>query len=168
MIATRKENDEVLYVKEMAVTVAAPDLAELRRLASLNPRRRIRLCTHQTAGDHVHEMIIYHPKGAYVRPHKHVGKEESFHLVYGEVDLVLFDESGGVVRVVGIGDYTSGKPYYYKIPAGSYHTQLFRKDTVFHEVTEGPFNPRDTVLAKWGPAEQDVSLVNDYVAELVP
>ena len=168
MIATRKENDEVLYVKETTVTVAAPDLVELRRLASLNPRRRIRLCTHQTAGDHVHEMIIYHPKGAYVRPHKHVGKEESFHLVYGEVDLVLFDESGGVVRVVGIGDYTSGKPYYYKIPAGSYHTQLFRKDTVFHEVTKGPFNPRDTVFAKWGPAEQDVSLVNDYVAELVP
>ena len=29
-------------------------------------------------------MFIYHSKGAYIRPHKHLNKEESFHLISGD------------------------------------------------------------------------------------
>ena len=31
-------------------------------------------------------MLIVHPAGAYVRPHKHEGKSESTHVVEGDVD----------------------------------------------------------------------------------
>ena len=43
-----------------------------------------------------------------------------------------------------MGDYSSGKTFYYRIPADTFHTQLFTKDTFFHEVTEGPFNRDET------------------------
>ena len=114
MIETFKENDEVLYPKESIVTVAAPDLDALKQMAKLNPRHRIRLCAHQTAKDEIHEMIIYHPKGTYVQPHKHIGKDESFHLICGEIDCVIFDNQSNVKQVFPMGDYSSGKTFYYR------------------------------------------------------
>ena len=122
MIETFKENDEVLYPKERIVTVAAPDLDALKQMAKLNPRHRIRICSHQTAKDEIHEMIIYHPKGTYVQPHKHIGKDESFHLICGEIDCVIFDNQSNVKKAIPMGDYSSGKTFYYRIPSNTYRT----------------------------------------------
>ena len=57
-----------------------------------NPRQRARYCTHSLVDDEVHEMVIYHKEGTYIRPHKHIGKTESFHLIDGEADVVFFDD----------------------------------------------------------------------------
>jgi len=86
LIETIKESNEVLYPKDSIVTVAAVDLEALKQMARLNPRQRIRLCSHRTANDEIHEMIIYHPSDTYVQPHKHVGKDESILLICGEID----------------------------------------------------------------------------------
>ena len=72
MISTHKESNEVLYPKDRIVTVEAADLEALKQMARLNPRQRIRLCAHHSVEDVVHEMIIFHPQGTYVRPHKHM------------------------------------------------------------------------------------------------
>ena len=34
---------------------------------------------------------------------------------------------------------------------------------VFHEITNGPFNPDDTVWASWAPDENDVQEVSRYM-----
>lgn len=166
MILTRKESDEVLYPKEGIVAVTAQDLGELKKMAMLNPRRRIRLCSHLNLNDEIHEMIIYHPKDTYVRPHKHLGKDESFHLIYGEIDCVIFNNQGDVTKSFSMGDYSSGKIFYYRVPADTFHTQIFKKDTFFHEVSEGPFNKEDTVIANWAPDEKETDMVNSYIAEI--
>ena len=62
----------------------------------------------QQPGDRLHEMLIVHQRGAYVRPHKHPGKMESTHVVKGLVDVVLFDDDGSVRRTIRMGDYASG------------------------------------------------------------
>ena len=166
MIETFKESDEVLYPKKRIVTVAAPDLDALKKMAKLNPRHRIRLCTHQTAKDEIHEMIIYHPKGAYVQPHKHIGKDESFYLISGEIDCVIFDKQSNVKKVFPMGDYLSGKTFYYRIPANTYHTQIFKKDTFFHEVTNGPFNRNDSITASWAPEEIESTSAISYISNI--
>ena len=37
---------------------------------------------------------------------------------------------------------------------------------VFHEVTSGPFNRNDTVLAPWAPSEENKKKTDQYILEL--
>ena len=65
-----------------------------------NTRERVRLCTHQSVEDAVHEMLIVHIKGTYIRPHKHPNKSESFHIIEGNLDVVVFDDAGDLLEVI--------------------------------------------------------------------
>ena len=162
-----KENEEVFYPKQMDfVEIDKLDIDYLIKASQNNIRNRARYCTHSSAEDVVHEMIIYHKKGTYVRPHKHIGKTESFHLLDGEADVLIFDEEGGLINVRNLGKYESGKSFYYRIPESCYHSQIFRKDTVFHEVTMGPFDSNDSVKANWAPDEKETALVKMYIDEI--
>ena len=162
-----KQNDEVFYPKQTdIIEVAKQDIDYLIQAGQNNTRNRARYCTHSSAEDDVHEMIIYIKKDTYIRPHKHIGKTESFHLLDGEADVLIFDEEGGLINVRNLGKYESGKSFYYRIPESCYHTQIFRKDTVFHEVTMGPFDSNDTVKASWAPDEKETALVKMYIDEI--
>ena len=73
-----KKNDEVLYPKKDSVLdIDKSDIIELVQIASNNKRGSARYCLHNSIGARVHEMLIYHKKGTYIRPHKHLGKMES-------------------------------------------------------------------------------------------
>jgi cupin fold WbuC family metalloprotein len=151
---TKTESAEVLYAEERIVTVDAAAIATLAEAANRNPRRRIRLCAHRGVDDRLHEMLIVHAKDAYVRPHKHLGKAESFHVIEGEVDVVVFDEHGAVDEVIEMGTFPSGRPFFYRIADPLYHTLLIRSPVlVFHETTVGPFRRDDTVFAPWAPED---------------
>jgi cupin fold WbuC family metalloprotein len=166
LIKTIKESNDVLYPKEDIVTVSELDLDELKQMAKRNPRNRIRLCTHNNFKDLLHEMIIYHPKDTYVPPHKHLNKDESFHLISGEIDCVIFDNKGIVEKTFFMSKFSGVKTFYYRIPSGTFHTQIFKEDTFFHEVTKGPFNRKDTVIANWAPREKDEELVMEFMKNL--
>jgi cupin fold WbuC family metalloprotein len=147
----RKFNDEVLYPSGKFVTLDAQGIRFLKAEAMKNPRHRIRLCTHQDTHDKVHEMFIVHGRDAYVRPHKHMTKTESFYLLEGEVDAIFFDEEGRVTRKVELA-VAPGKSFYYRICEPIYHTLYIKSDVIcFLEVTSGPFDPKDTVFPSWAP-----------------
>lgn len=153
---TRAESAEVLYAGDGIVTIDAATVADLKRQAAGNPRRRIRLCAHPRVDDRLHEMVIVHASETYVRPHKHPGKSESFHVIEGDVDVVIFDDRGGVSRVIPMGSIDSGRPFFYRIAEPLFHTLLIRSPVlVFHEATNGPFRREDTVFAPWAPDESD-------------
>ncbi|MDE2027888.1 MAG: WbuC family cupin fold metalloprotein [Candidatus Omnitrophica bacterium] len=151
-MAYRKFNDEVFYPADKFVTIDGTDLAFLKAEAMKNLRRRMRLCAHQTVDDRIHEMFIVHTRDAYVRPHKHLNKTESFFLLEGEVEVVFFDDDGGIIRKVTLGTMDSGKLFYYRLNEPLYHTLNIKSDMVcFFEVTAGPFDRRDTVFPSWAP-----------------
>jgi cupin fold WbuC family metalloprotein len=155
MIKIRRESAEVLYPEENVVVVDSADLAELKRLALLNPRQRVRLCAHSTPNDRFHEMFIVHTRDCYVRPHKHLEKAESMAILEGEADMVLFHEDGLIRRLIRMGAPASGKVFYHRLSEPIYHTLIIRTDfLVFHESTEGPFLRENTVFPEWAPAEQ--------------
>lgn len=155
MITIRKESAEVLYPEEDVVVVAAADLKELKRLALLNPRQRVRLCAHRSPNDRLHEMFIVHAQDCYVRPHKHLDKAESMAILEGEVDVVLFHEDGSIRQIIQMGAPESGKSFFERLSEPIYHTLIIRtKFLVFHESTEGPFLRENTVFPEWAPAEQ--------------
>jgi len=162
-----KQNDEVFYpTQDKLLSIGDDDIKYLQQMSERNSRRRARFCTHQSINDEVHEMIIFHGKGAYVRPHKHLLKTESFHLVKGRADVLVFNEDGDLKQVLNLGEYNSGNLFYYKVPDSCYHMQIFKDDTVFHEVTKGPFQEKDTVCASWAPDEDQKLLVEQYIKEL--
>ena len=164
MATARAESAEVRYATDAVVLVASADVATLKAEAGRNPRRRMRLCAHTGVDDTLHEMIIVHARNTYVRPHKHLGKSESFHVIEGEVDVVLFDEGGAVTDTIEMGSFASGRPFYYRIAAPTFHTLLIRSDVlVFHESTGGPFRRADTMFAPWAPEDGDAAAVARFV-----
>src|SRR5204862_7175921 len=77
-----------------------------------NARRRARLCAHPNPDDPLHEMLIVLDRGTYVRPHRHAGKSESFHVIEGELDVVLFAYDGPVRDVIRNGSYGTVRDVY--------------------------------------------------------
>ena len=167
MLRVKPFNEEVLYAESRIVELDGQDIAELIRRADRNPRQRIRICSHPGVEDKLHEMLIVHARGTYVRPHKHLGKSESFHVVEGLVDVVLFDDHGGITKIISMGDYRSGAKFYYRLSDPHYHTLLIRSEhLVFHETTNGPFDPADTVFAPWAPDPKDDAATKDFMDKL--
>lgn len=154
MIQLRPFNDEVFYAADPVVQVGRTDISELIQRAEQVARKRTRICTHRDVADKLHEMLIVHTRDTYVRPHKHLGKSESFHLIEGAADVVVFDDQGSIADVIIMGDYSSGKTFYYRMADPLYHTLLIRsKVIVFHEATNGPFERSDTLFAPWAPED---------------
>ena len=166
-IRIRQFNEEVLFSDDDILRLGRQDIEVLKGRAELNRRRRIRLCAHKKLDDKVHEMLIVHTKETYVRPHKHSNKSESFHIIEGCVDVVIFDEVGNVVEVIQMGDYSSGRRFYYRISDPYYHTLLISSEyVVFHETTNGPFRKSDTIFPAWAPSENDEAGVRVFMNEL--
>ena len=162
-----KKNDEVFYPAQANFKdVTKQDIDFLIQVAQTNPRHRARYCTHSSVDDEVHEMIIYHKEGTYIRPHKHIRKTESFLLLDGKAEVLIFGEEGDLTLVRNLGKYEDGKSFYYRIPESCYHAQIFRKDTVFHEATKGPFEKKSTVYPEWAPDETKHCSVKDYMKKL--
>jgi len=161
-------NDEVLVAVDPIVKIGRPEIQLLKERALRNPRQRIRICAHKRTDDPLHEMLIVHTKDTYVRPHKHFNKSESFHVIEGIVDVIVFDETGTVAEVIEMGDFASGRRFYYRIDAPVYHTLIIRSDVlVFHETTSGPFRREDTVFASWAPEDGDLEGRSAFQARLL-
>ena len=160
-------NDEVLFAIDAIVKIDASDIATLKQKAKQNPRKRIRICAHSDISDSIHEMLIVHEKHCYVQPHKHINKTETFHIIEGIADIILFNEEGHIDQSIRMGDFMSGRKFFYRLPPSRYHTVLIHSDVlVFHEITNGPFKPEETVWAPWSPEEIDKDEVSRYMAKL--
>jgi cupin fold WbuC family metalloprotein len=116
-------------------------------------------------------MFIVHTKETYVRPHKHIGKAESFSVLEGEADLVLFEDDGTVRQIIRMGSPGSGQKFYHRLAAPVFHTLLIRSDILFfHEITQGPFLRGQTLFADWAPEIVDakawVKTVMDRIQQM--
>jgi cupin fold WbuC family metalloprotein len=164
-IELRKINDEVFIAQTHIVRLGAQQVDFLKRQAASNQRRRARICAHRANEDRLHEMLIAIAADSYIHPHKHLSKVESFHIVEGSVDVVVFDDAGAIVEVLELGDISTGRSFYYRLSDSLYHTLLIHGDVlVVHEVTNGPFLREQTILAPFAPAESQRDEARAYMA----
>lgn len=164
---TKVFNEEVLYADESIVKVGYQDIQLLKGQADLNERKRIRLCSHRNIKDRIHEMLIIHTRNTYVRPHKHINKTESFHIIEGIADIVIYNDGGSVTDIIPMGKYESGRIFYYRLSDPLFHTLRITSDyLVFHEITDGPFKRSDMLFAPWSPDENDHAAVIKFVEKL--
>jgi cupin fold WbuC family metalloprotein len=170
-VTIKRINEEVLYATSDPFNLGQSDIDRLKSMAGETARQRSRLCTHKDAGDGLHEMFIVHTRGAYVRPHRHLGKIEAFYMLEGALDMVVFNTDGDITSVIEMGAYGSGLPFYHRIDGPLSHTMLIKSEqVVFHEVTSGPFVRADTEFPAWAPEESDqreVELFLDGLASAI-
>jgi cupin fold WbuC family metalloprotein len=167
LIKTKFLTPEAMEADIPIVHVGQPEIDSMKGKVRSVPRKRIRLCAHKGAADALHEMFVVYVKETYVRPNKHIGKDESLHIIEGAADFVFFDPQGKIIEVVPLGDYRSGRRFYTRIPEEVYHTFIIHSDViVIHETIEGPFDRATTEFASWAPEEGDAPGIAKYMAQL--
>lgn len=164
----KTESEEVFFVKDSLVRIGDQEIKFFKEKVGQSRRKSIRLCMHKDIGESVHEMLILHSKETYVRPHKHPKKDVSYHIIEGIADMVVFDEKGGIIDVIAVGEYGTGRNYFCRLNEVYYYTPLVRSDfLLFHETLNGPFEPSDTVYAPWAALPSDPVAVAQFREELI-
>ena len=166
-MSVRKVNDEVFYLEDRIPLVGIQEINFLKQKVNANERKRVRLCAHRSVEDSVQEMFVALTKESYVRPHKHLDKPESFHIIQGMMELILFDDEGNVTDRIRLADSSSGGKFYHRLMEPAFHTLRILSDfLIFHETTSGPFEKADTLFAPWSPEEQDQAAVRKFMNAL--
>ena len=142
-------------------------LLQIPQGSKVDPPRRARLCLHHDPRDKVQEMVIAFSRNPYVRPHRHVNKRESFHVIEGEMAVVFFDDSGRVTRHIRMGPLGSGHAFLYRSSSSLWHTVVpLSEFVIIHETTNGPFVREETEFATWGPDESDAGGIRALMARI--
>ncbi len=163
-----QKSPEVFLAEGPIAAVGPTDINALKAAVKTSAKRRARINAHPDGEDALHEMIIAIDATSYIRPHKHPGKSEAFHIVEGEVDIVVFTDDGKIDRVVELGAPGGERPFYYRMSNAFFHTLIIRSDLlIVHEITNGPFRPEGTVFADFAPDDRETDKADAYQAELV-
>ena len=160
-------NPEVFYSDEDYASVDRHGIDALKKTMLERRCNKIRLCCHGNIQDSLHEMVIIQSNSSYVQPHKHVDKSESFHIIKGSLAVVIFDNSGKISEHIVMGESISEKVFYYRMSKENFHTVIpISQFVVFHETTNGPFDPSQTIFASWAPSSADQVAAKNYVKSL--
>tara|TARA_B100001027_G_scaffold213072_1_gene183303 strand:- start:442 stop:960 length:519 start_codon:yes stop_codon:yes gene_type:complete len=150
MLKPNDKNNEVFYLDKKIKLIDKKIVSKLIKYVDKKNKFKSRVCTHNNIKSKVHEMIIVHKKDYYVRPHAHKKNYESLFVLKGSADLVIFSKIGKVANIIPLSTSNSNKVFYYRIPKNVIHTLIIKsKLFIFHEVTEGPFDVRNTFFPKW-------------------
>lgn len=130
------------------------------RQASASPRLRMNHNFHSGPEDNPHRFLNILLRGTYIRPHRHLSppKPETFLVLEGAADVIIFDDAGAITARYQLGLETSeGRLWGVDIAPGVWHTILPRTErAVCFEVKPGPWKPAtDKEFAEWAPAEND-------------
>ena len=159
----KRINDEVFIATDEIVRFDRDAIRFLKEQAQTSARGRSRICAHKHPENSLHEMLIAISFESYIRPHRHENKVESFHLIEGEADIVIFSNDGDVRDVIHLGDPGN---FYYRLDTPSYHTLVVRSPLlVIHEVTNGPFDSNASDFASFSP-EEGAEGAQKYIDEL--
>ena len=148
--------NEVFHNQDDVAFVDEGWLHFLKARAHQSPLQRSRLCLHRSPHDLVQEMIIVMCREVLFRPHRHRAKSESFHMIEGLIDVILFSEDGTPEQVIHMSPLGGGGKFCYRLCASQFHAVLPRTDiVVVHETTTGPWVQDGAEFAPWAPVEPD-------------
>ena len=113
---------------------------------------------HSGPEDNPHRFLNVLLRDTYIRPHRHANppKAESFLVLQGEAEVIVFSESGAIVSRYRLGMETAGgRTWGVDLDPGIWHTIVALSDQVVcFEVKPGPWEPAsDKEFASWAPAE---------------
>jgi cupin fold WbuC family metalloprotein len=162
--------NEVYYNRDDLALIDSEWIAFLKRRAQQSSLRRSRLCLHRSHDDVVQQMIIVMCRDVLFRPHRHRAKTESFHMVEGLLDIILFDDDGRPEQTIRMGPAESGAVFCHRLSISQFHAVVPRTDfVVMHEITTGPWVKDEAEFAPWAPESSDAlrAFLEDSAAKVV-
>lgn len=145
-------NQAVVKASGPVVVVDDRLIDEVVTRARQAPKKRARALLHPSQDDSLHEMVIALPQDSCDVPHINYKSGKSFHLVQGEMAVMIFSDDGQKVTSVRLGGDSDrrlvrlNRPYWHTIiPLTDY--------AVFIETIIGPFSGNR--FAEWAPLPED-------------
>ena len=143
------------------------DLDRLSSQARDSERLRKNFNLHDSYDDPCQRLFNAVEPKTYIRPHRHTTppKPETFVVVRGVLDLVLFTDQGEITQVFRL--CAQGDQIAVDLPPGIWHAVISREDgTVFFETKPGPYQKLvDKDFAPWA-AEEGSDREQSYLEEL--
>ena len=159
-------NDVVSAVKGPTATLSRYALDRLREQALRHCQKKARILLHGDPGNSLHEMLITHCDGSYIRPHINEYSAKSFLVLEGEMMVFFFDDRGGISDRCLLRPEKSGGDFMLRFQNPVFHTLVVMSETVsFLETVLGPH--RQTRYAEFAPEPSDRLAVDEYFAWLV-
>lgn len=141
---------ESYYCKAGAIVIDDSVIAWLKERLKATLGNTVRICLHPDASDQFHEMIIAHKRGGEFKPHKHLSKGESYHMIEGRLRVNIFDDNGKLASATVLARQGSGLAFMHRIPPNVWHSTEPDGDLViFHESKPGPFTVGENVYPNW-------------------
>lgn len=139
---------------------------QLVNLSSQNGNCNARICLHTSPSVNFHEMIILEYKGHYYRPHKHLSKGESCHIIEGEVAFIIFNDDGTIAATCIV---SKERNLIYRVGINQWHTIIpISPYAVYHESKPGPFlGQGDSIYPEWAPDGLGIMESQSYMEQLL-
>lgn len=159
------EKSVAYFCKKAPAKVDSELIATLKKEFTKIGNRNLRLCLHPGPDALLHEMIIFERKAKYYRPHKHLTKGETFHIIEGALGVFSFDDRGNII------DSCILEPthqFIYKIGTNMYHAVMPLSNMVIYQETKlGPFTGKtDSIYPPWAPDGQHPDEIAKYTIRL--
>ena len=89
-------------------------------------------------------------------------------MIEGSINVIIYNDDGTLREVIPLAAPGSDRPFYYRLPEGLFHTVIPESElVVFHETTNGPFQPGGAQFADWAPGnEADTADKEKYLEEM--
>jgi cupin fold WbuC family metalloprotein len=157
-------SDLVLATEGSVAILSSDVLANLSEQALSHQMKKARILLHGSPDHSLHEMLIAHCNGVYIRPHINELSAKSFLVLEGKMMVFFFDDSGGISDRYCLGSQQSGADFMLRIQDPVFHTiVVMSKTVIFLETILGPH--QRTRYASFAP-DPDNDAASDYFAWL--
>jgi cupin fold WbuC family metalloprotein len=134
-----------IFCKKKPVRVDGGLIQKLKETSARLDGKNLRLCLHESPEAAFHEMIILERRSNYYRPHKHLVKGESYHIIEGSLGVAIFNDVGAVIDACVL---EPGGSFIYRVGANMYHAVM------------------PSVFPTWSPDGNDPQQVAEFVGKL--
>lgn len=138
---------------------------ELIAVSDRAGQKNARICLHSGPEATFHDMVTLEYATGYARPHRHVDKGETVHIIEGQTLFVVFDDQGKVTNHALLGDRAT---LVFRVGVGQWHAVIpVTPYAIYHESKLGPFLANDSIYPAWAPDGSDPQAAAVYVRRLV-
>ena len=117
-----------------------------------------RYLVHISAKDLIQEMIIAFTDKTLIVPNRLKGKTQTLNIISGKIKIIIFENNGKVKEKFIMTPFSKkdNNPFLFRFNKCDWHTMIsLSKNSVVHEVLEGPFEMTKTKNPSWIPSEKD-------------
>ena len=150
--------------KKLNININRDLINEIKNIA-FTKKINLRFNLHSKSNEDFHNMIIFQWADSYIRPHKHLYKAETCHMIEGQQQIIILDENG---KNIDNCNMSTENNIIYRINKNTYHTSYILGDyVIFHESKPGPYlGDQDSIYPKWSPIPEDKDNVQNFMNKI--